>query len=288
MPAVLPGSAMPLAGLLGDPIFVATMPDQPQVMVLHAAPEWGVYVVEALDPYTGKASAMLIDDFIPMVDMAGAAEPAMCRASDPSAHLYYKAAAKLAGSYAQLNFCGGAATSAASPAQQTTSAKQSVLEAAAAPAKTLHHMMGLHDDETLSGQLAALEVHTAAASTPAEAEPAVSFGIYSGAQSINEAQLHFTVATAGLVSVSVSTEHMTGRGYSLSICSILENAWNLVGTQQGAQGASEEPNHCRLVVECAPGNYIAFVASESAVGEIDFNLESEAEISDASLVQNSA
>merc|ERR1711865_305091 len=89
------------AGPLGDPFFIATLPDTPDSAFPHqmSESEFGLYEVTV--QWMGETKTVLVDDFVPAID--GKPISAVSASGMMWPLIYEKACAKVAGSYQALS-----------------------------------------------------------------------------------------------------------------------------------------------------------------------------------------
>merc|ERR1712224_343013 len=215
----------------------------------------------------------IIDDFMPIID----GEPAMCRCNNRAAHLYYKAAAKVANSFAGLQMCASVA-----PAPD---GKESALSAAMAPAVALRNLLGIAADSSLSGAAPALQSTERLSETRDLEHPEIdSFQIVSAPRFVGIPHLEFSVggSEGGVVQIIAEVqwvEHNQGNEFNLCLAEVVNQTWELVHTQAGLGDAT-------LVYNLRPGKYVAFVAAHAAIARgVSFKVDSEVEILNAQVVE---
>eukprot|EP00658_Telonema_sp_P-2_P076556 TRINITY_DN6726_c0_g1_i1.p1 TRINITY_DN6726_c0_g1~~TRINITY_DN6726_c0_g1_i1.p1 ORF type:complete len:188 (+),score=60.03 TRINITY_DN6726_c0_g1_i1:21-584(+) len=149
---------------------------------LKSCPEYGVFEMRVMDLATGQPAVVVVDDFVPTVDGV----PAMCHCSQAGAHLYYKAVAKLAGSYSSLQFCNAVASS--------------CVDSLGRPARALHALLGLTEEMSFK-ELCDTGGLSSQSSPPVELDPPCeveSFRIMTPTLLVAAPSLEFTMNAQGV------------------------------------------------------------------------------------------
>lgn len=259
----LPGRAAATPGPLGDPLYVASLPAQLSSCLLKADPRWGVYLVRVRDMHTAASCEVLVDDWVPVLS----SQPAALHCSEFHTHLYLKAAAKLAGSFAALRVCP-ASTQCPDSLEQAVASVQE-------PAQRLQRLLGLPEEASLSD----LEGMTPVPRQELQQEESTS-QVLGGAELVGGV-LEFEATEASVVQVSCGVEPHPGEAavpFTLSLCAVQEQAWELLCSEQGTAGA-------KVCVQLPKGAFVAVLTSRRRPMRVGFKVDSEGELRNVRVVE---